>query len=279
MRAPRGRNAGFTLIEILIAMVILMVGLVGIMSVYPQAVRAVNETIEKSYAAAISQSVRDAIGLGMREMRTPYPDWQAFILDHDGVKDLDVDRTTFLRTLDLADLKRETGERKPEFLTLLTKDYCVLMPRADETEPSGGSKPRGRPFLYPRKSPNDNTERKSPDRVPYTIELPDGSLEEGEKLEVSRVYELGQKLATSEDPNEFTQELDRNDPLSQFGFAFYMRAARAPSVDNPTPDRRQQDIVPGLYELVIQVYRNFDPEPSSKYNQPIDEFTTYMGAR
>ena len=54
-------RGGFTLIEILIAIVVLVLGIVGIISLFPTAIESGNKTVEDSYAAAITQSVVDAI--------------------------------------------------------------------------------------------------------------------------------------------------------------------------------------------------------------------------
>lgn len=262
-----GARGGFTLMEILIAMVVLMVGLCGIMAVFPHALKSANTTVEKSYAAAISQSVVDAIQLGLREMSTPYEDWQAFVFDHDGCEDLDSDRDAFLRDLNLADLKSHTGEITPQFRTLLRKDYCILLPQATETETLGGSTV-GRVYVYPRESPADNEARKAASRDPNTREIL-----------YKKVYKLGKALAESQAQDEVTRELERSDPFQQYSFAFTIRVTKGPSAANPTPDRSQQQIVPGLYEVVVSVFRNFDPDPQSRYNKPIERFTTYIGAR
>ncbi|GIW73336.1 MAG: hypothetical protein KatS3mg102_2878 [Planctomycetota bacterium] len=143
---PAGRARGFTLIEILIAMVVLMIGLVGIMSVFPAGMRQANDTVEKSYAAAIAQSVVDAIRLGLRQARVATEEVDAFLFVHDGVRDLADDRQGLLRDLDLGN----PAAVQAALATLLTRDYCIVLPRPEETQtgPGGGSVPRA--FLYPR---------------------------------------------------------------------------------------------------------------------------------
>src|SRR5437899_3395064 len=90
----RRDERGFTLIEILIAMVVLMVGLLGILAVFPTAMRSATRAVEDTYCAAISQSVVDAIHMGLRSMHGRFDDGNAyFIFDHDGVVQLEPDRT------------------------------------------------------------------------------------------------------------------------------------------------------------------------------------------
>src|SRR5436190_11847747 len=90
-RTPRG----FTILEILIAIVILVLGISGIVALFPTAIESGNQTVQDSYAAAITQSVVDAIAVGIRESRyrvrdsggAAARDWTYFIFDHDGVYD------------------------------------------------------------------------------------------------------------------------------------------------------------------------------------------------
>jgi hypothetical protein len=37
--------------------------------------------------------------------------------------------------------------------------------------------------------------------------------------------------------------------------------------------------VPGLFEVVVSVYRGFLPNPQSRYNDPLDRYTAYVNAR
>ena len=83
--------SAFTIIEILIAIVVLVLGISGIIALFPTAIDSGNQTVEDSYAAAITQSVMDAISVGVRESRytlttgTPGDErnWTFFIFDHE----------------------------------------------------------------------------------------------------------------------------------------------------------------------------------------------------
>ncbi|MBI4577291.1 MAG: prepilin-type N-terminal cleavage/methylation domain-containing protein [Planctomycetes bacterium] len=88
MTRDRSRQAGFTIIEILIAVVVLSIGLVGILAVFPTAIKTGAKTTEDSYAGIIAQSVMAAVQVGVRENRgrlggagTP----EFFVLQHEGV--------------------------------------------------------------------------------------------------------------------------------------------------------------------------------------------------
>jgi prepilin-type N-terminal cleavage/methylation domain-containing protein len=268
-RCSRGRGAaGFTLIEILIAMAVLMIGLVGIMAVFPHAMRSATSTVETSYAAAISQSVVDAIRLGLKQLRVETDDAQGFLFVHDGTVDLDGDRQALLRELDLGDPQAVQAAMS----TLLTRDYCILLPRPDEEQTGLGGGRVPMMFTYPRKSPADNGGRSA------TAAVTDGNGDR--KWEVGKVYQLGAWLAQHA-PNtpEEVQLRNEADPYRRYGYAFTIRPAYGPSALAPSPDPNQHQIVPGLYEVVVKVFRNFSPNPQSPYNEPIAEFVTYVGAR
>ncbi len=137
------RRAGFTILEILIAIVVLVLGITGILALFPTAIDSGNKTVEDSYAAAITQSVVDAVAVGLRESRYTWPApstgdlWTYFIFDHDGVVD----------TAPLSPEKLDNGTD-----SMWTQDYCIILPRCKVTpEPAGGNtnKDNEPVFLYP----------------------------------------------------------------------------------------------------------------------------------
>ncbi len=132
-RQRAARAAGFTILEILIAIVILVVGITGIVALFPTAIESGNKTVEDSYAAAITQSVIDAISVGLRESKYSYAGtdgrlYYYFILDHDGVMDEPVNTPNVYTA--------SGGSVAP--LELSKKDYAVLLPKgpADNTDPA-----------------------------------------------------------------------------------------------------------------------------------------------
>ncbi|NUN47332.1 MAG: prepilin-type N-terminal cleavage/methylation domain-containing protein [Candidatus Brocadiae bacterium] len=80
MRPIRRSQSGFTLIEILIALVLLMVGIVGILSLFPVGIKNVNESVKDSNAANITQSLYGAVTEAMRRS-----DGLTAVVCHDGL--------------------------------------------------------------------------------------------------------------------------------------------------------------------------------------------------
>ena len=139
VRTRRASARGFTLLEILIAIVILVVGISGIVALFPTAIDAGNQTVQDSYAAAITQSVMDALAVGIRESRyrvsdkgSPERIWTYFIFDHDGV----YDRMSPSPQNYATDI---TG-------TIWGADWCILLPQGPEGNTNAISEPR---FVFP----------------------------------------------------------------------------------------------------------------------------------
>jgi len=113
---------GFTIIEILIAIVVLVLGITGIVALFPTAIESGNQTVEDTYAATITQSVVDSISVGIRESRYSHRStgatdrvWTYFLFNHDGVMDDPV----------------ETPEVYMDPLgKIWAKDFCVLLPQS-----------------------------------------------------------------------------------------------------------------------------------------------------
>ncbi|MBI3097465.1 MAG: prepilin-type N-terminal cleavage/methylation domain-containing protein [Planctomycetes bacterium] len=67
-RARGGTDrAGFTLIEILLALVVLTVGLCGLLALFPVGIRSNKESTEDTMAALVAESVFQSVVRGMRE--------------------------------------------------------------------------------------------------------------------------------------------------------------------------------------------------------------------
>lgn len=78
----RPRRSGFTLVEILIALIVLMVGLVGILALFPVGLHASQAAIEESVAAVLADSVRSSI---VRSVDMAGPSPPSVPYHHDGV--------------------------------------------------------------------------------------------------------------------------------------------------------------------------------------------------
>jgi len=62
----RSLVSGLTLIEILIAIVILMIGLVGVLSLFPAGIKSAGESVDDRTAAGVAVSVTDALIAAMK---------------------------------------------------------------------------------------------------------------------------------------------------------------------------------------------------------------------
>ncbi|MEK7467399.1 MAG: prepilin-type N-terminal cleavage/methylation domain-containing protein [Planctomycetota bacterium] len=80
MKRTHGKNSGFTLIEILIALVILMVGICGVLSLFPVAIKNVSDSVEDSTASNLAQSLHSAMTEAMRR-----PVTGVVTVTHDGL--------------------------------------------------------------------------------------------------------------------------------------------------------------------------------------------------
>lgn len=151
MHARTSRRRGFTILEILIAIVVLVLGITGIIALFPTAIESGNKTIEDSYASAITQSVVDAFTVGLRESRYQYRTgtgptartYTYFVFNHDGVVDGPPMSAGSPATQAYADYQNANGP-----WNLQRKDWCIVLPECAGSEPNTAiqSEPI---FLYP----------------------------------------------------------------------------------------------------------------------------------
>jgi hypothetical protein len=75
---------GFTLVEILLALIVLIIGVTGVLILYPEAIRASSESTEDSHAVTLSNSVCEALVAATRSIYyNPEEDRYYFIFVHD----------------------------------------------------------------------------------------------------------------------------------------------------------------------------------------------------
>lgn len=121
MSRRQSRRRGFTLIEILIAIVVLVLGITGIVALFPTAIESGNQTVEDTYAATITQSVVDSISVGIRESRYSHRSagtnrvWTYFLMNHDGV---------LFEAVETPEDYADTAAK------LWARDFCVLLPQS-----------------------------------------------------------------------------------------------------------------------------------------------------
>ena len=125
---------GFTILEILLAVVILTVGLLGLLAVFPVAMRAGKDAVENTNAVIISQSVEQAIREGLAQHKGQSQDgrWTYFVCNHDGVTD---------------PLPTKIEQARPD------ADYYILLPSSDPDRKSAIKRTefweRGKTFVFP----------------------------------------------------------------------------------------------------------------------------------
>ncbi len=147
-----GRRVGFTIIEILIAIVVLVLGITGIVALFPTAIDAGNKTVEDTYAATITQSVVDAIAVGLRESRYTWRSgpgggedrvWTYFVFNHDGVVDPPPGEPE-----DFEEGRASTANGTVKD-NIWQRDYCVILPQS-KSNPDTNTKSADEPFfVYP----------------------------------------------------------------------------------------------------------------------------------
>jgi len=249
--AARHRGEGFTLIEILIATSILTLGLVGILALFPVAMKAGRDVVEDSNSVVIAQSVVNAIRSGIRNSKGYTKKNEAesyFLLRHDGVRDkVPVDPR----------LIKSTG------------DYYILLPRFRENASFSGTDQRRKAL-------------KSAKALVY----PGGKvLRAGDKIE--KVYELGRNLI----PNLGTQDALRrnflnlgenevaskaflqndrvlrdftNEILRQYSFAIKVRNSYFDADSAPDKSYRPAN---KLYHFTVLIFRQFPEDPVDEDNE------------
>jgi len=261
--APR-RLGGFTILEILIATAILTIGLLGLLALFPVAMRSGKITIEETNAMLIAGSVEQAIRDGIQTRKaqdTAGSGFTYFLFQHDGVQD---------------PLPRRISEASP------SDDHYILFPSPD----TDGVQPldrnvayqAGKVFVFPETDgktwtpmvegvafedvsdvesgmePNGggNPGRADDDK--------DDSTDPGTgepDFEVYRTYPLSNQfvdeLLLESEPEKLYE-----DPISQYSFAFAIRPAyRDASLDRSDP--LDDAFIPAgeLYEVDILVFRTF----------------------
>lgn len=136
------RRAGFTILEILIAIVVLVLGITGIIALFPTAIESGNKTVEDSYSAAITQSVVDALTVGVRESRYNTSQggriYTYFIFNHDGVVDQAPNSP--------ADYGLAMDGSNNKQGAIWRRDFCILLPTAAPDNKNQLNEPN---FVYP----------------------------------------------------------------------------------------------------------------------------------
>jgi prepilin-type N-terminal cleavage/methylation domain-containing protein len=253
----RRLRSGFTLIEILIATSILTLGLVGILALFPVAIRAGRQVVEDSNAVVIAQSVAEAIRSGIRNRKGYTRSGHVyFVFAHDGVRD---------------SIPADTRLLKPR------DDYYVLLPRFQleqsfsgrtESERRRKALASAKTFVYPEtdtRSPNGggNADLADDDGDDARVEIGGRRMS---RIRVEGVYELGQHLVPGGVPGAGAArsggarvlEDMLKDSLKQYSFAF---AIRPSYFDADLSEGRSFQPANRLYHVTVMVFRGLMIEP------------------
>ena len=262
---PAPRRGGFTILEIMIATAILVIGLMGLLALFPAAMRSGTLTIEETNAMLIAKSVEQAIREGVQNRKAQDQEtgrFTYFLFQHDGVKD---------------PLPRKITDASP------SADHYILFPSPDDTSRQaldrGEAYRRGKTFVFPE---TDGTEwTASLGGITETFEDEDSGAEPNGNgnpnladddrddyeddesgdtdFEVYRTYPLSNRfLATLGLEEDDEDAVADDDPISQYSFAFSLRPAYR-DASQTRRDPTQSDLAPAgeLYEAEILVFRSF----------------------
>ena len=223
-------SKGFTIVEILIAMVVLSLGLLGILGVFPVGIKKTAEIVEDSNAAIIAESVQNAIELALGNARIDDGVDKGFVFLGEGVDAL-MEQKGHILPVDITTL-----DGTPPSINKAA-DYWVKLPYGAMEA-----------YLYPRPDPTTY------EVGPYT----------GKNLPpVTRVFPCGAQIAkNATDPGLTLVEREEaaRDPYSQYSYAFIIKEAKVGDPPAYTPEH-------SLYELTVYIYRNF---PTRLFDQGND---------
>ncbi|MEE8143529.1 MAG: hypothetical protein V3T77_10555 [Planctomycetota bacterium] len=274
------RNQGFTILEILLAVAILVIGLFGVLALFLAAIESGKATIQDTNAILIAQSVEQTLRQGLQHRKAQNKSGQRefFIFEHKGL----------YKHSALPDrLPRKIADARPG------ADYFILLPsieaRTKSPMPRDRAYEQGSIFIYPE------TDGKSWEMEidGYTVDYEDdsGSMPNGngdpKKADddgddwqeeglpypthvIHATYNVSSTLLPQSEYDDEEGELGNvaQDPFHQYSFAFAIRRAyhdASLGVEMPT-DRR---FIPAneLFEVQILVFRSF--APGTTHAEPI----------
>src|SRR5262245_27915586 len=255
-------DAGFTILEIMIATAILTLGLVGILALFPVAIYTGKQIVEKSTSVVAAESVAEAIRQGLRNnlrFKTgigTQTTFTYFIFKHDGVMD---------------EIPNRQELEKPE------KDYYILLPRF----PAGKdgtflnrdqAQAVAKTFVYPETDPNPNGNGnafQADDDGDDSIEdLPGG--EKQKDIRVEKTYSFGNFLPSTEATGESVLDDQKIEALKQYSYAFAIQSSKYDA--NLSPNENVFQPANRLYRVRVLIYRGFiPPAADSKPPEPVFE--------
>ncbi len=249
----RNRLSGFTILEILIASAVLVIGLVGVLALFPAGIASGRRVVEDSTAIAIARSVADAIRSGMRNhirvrQVTGTTAFTHFVFQHDGVKDR---------------IPKTQEEERPEH------DYYILLPRfREEFRTEGGNEmenrnkavQQGKTFVYPESDPDASSgvpPNGGGDPMKADDDKDDYVSAGVPQILVRKVYQLGDGFPAEQAQGPDVLEDQKVEVLKQYSFAFAVRPSR---FDANMSQYATHQFQPAneLYHFRVMVFRQFE---------------------
>ncbi|MEZ6187513.1 MAG: prepilin-type N-terminal cleavage/methylation domain-containing protein [Planctomycetota bacterium] len=288
------RLRGFTLMEILIAIVVLVLGITGIVALFPTAIDSGNQTVEDTYASEVTLSVVDAVTVGIRESRYVYKAsaasraWHYFVFNHDGVQDA-------------VPPAPHDYTSTPPGGPFSARDYAIVLPQALNLSGTGVGTGLGPvnniqvamepQFIYPVPLIGHGGATENNQRAPakldsgtaidnFNINRRRMSTKDAETPWIPRVYPLGvyrdgQQPGGGPLPGDVRLEFLSNDnvydgtgggqrtiavdPYPHYSFAFSMQRARI-DTNNDAQINNLDEFSESLYQLKVFIFKNFDQD-------------------
>jgi len=237
---------GMTLLEILIALIVLVIGILPIFALFPLGQQRAVEVMRNTYVSIVANSVRDALKLGLSRMRFNLGGEEGFVYMGPGVDE---------------ELKEE-GRTYPADLTYDDGDPPKINPAAAYWV----RLPRGRQvFMFPRRDPKE----------PASCDFPGFMTDEHGSVDTThpkteRVFHLGwwqwrvRKMRPGDrdpvDPNRTLTKKEiedaKRDPLAAFSYAFRIMEAYKDTNNDGKPDTPVSSDHTA-YTVTVYVYYGF----------------------
>ncbi len=273
MRSRRSA-AGFTLIEVLIAIFVITIGIIAAFGLLIPSLRVAGAGVENTFAATLAQSVYEALRNGVQTrsflINENGNNVRGFLLIHPGVLDLPAN----VNPPPLPAPGTPNGGTAADLVALRASDFAIFVPN----QPNAGLEPR---FVFPRP-----TTATAENAWPGTDDfLPSGTAGFGGEqvqLNVQRVYQL----ANAHLPLTPAQQNAGMVPEAsdQYGFAVVVNRSIVPGLlagtvwfNNGVPipgvfppgGPGRDTVANGLFQVEVLVYRNFDKSVTNRFHEPV----------
>jgi prepilin-type N-terminal cleavage/methylation domain-containing protein len=266
--------AGFTLVEVLIAIFVITIGIIAAFGLLIPSLRVAGAGVENSIAATLAQSVYEAMRNGVQTrafvINENGNNVRGFLLVHPGV----LDPGPQLNPPPLPAPGTANGGSAADLTALRASDFTIFVP--SQPLPVGTPQPR---FVFPRPL-GATAENGWPGTDDFLPAGTAGFGGEQVQLNVQRVYSLVNTRVPPPLPGQPPEATD------QYGFAVVVNRAIAPGFPAGTVWFNNGVPIPGVYppgaagpgvnifpdgllQVEVLVYRNFDKSPTSRFHEPV----------